>query len=134
MKKKHLFKKRYNKPKIKYPQLIYGNANFFSLKKQRFDFVFLRFVKKKIRRRYCKVKMRFFKPRFWLFLKSNFICSMKSKNARMGAGVGALVRLVMEFTYNFIFIEFKYYSLYFLVQVLKFLEFKCSLQMSLNYG
>lgn len=134
MKRKHLFKKRTNNLQKKNYPLKFGESSLCSAKKQRFDFVFIRNIKKLFRRRYCKVKMRFFRPKFWLTLHVNCICSSKSKNARMGAGVGLLVRLVMQLERGYNLLEFKYYPLYFLEKAKNYFEFKWNLSFFYKYS
>lgn len=57
------------------------------------ELVYIRLFKKLLRRRFIKAKTRFFKPKYWLFFLPNYTLTQKSKNARMGAGVGKFVRL-----------------------------------------
>lgn len=64
IKKNHIFKKRFNitlttSRSINKKKLIY----LISEKKQRFEFVYLRVFKKLLRRKFCKAKMRFNKPK-----------------------------------------------------------------------
>ena len=93
IKKRHIFKAR----SLSEPTVCnYQNRNIihiYSPRKFRLDFVTIRFFKKIFRRRFIKAKLRFFKPKFWIKLLPNYILTQKSKNARMGAGVGKLVRL-----------------------------------------
>lgn len=91
--RKHLFKKRIFTG-IKFERLSDGFFKYiYSVKRFRLEFVYIRFLKKLFRRRFIKAKTRFFKPKYWLLFLPNFILTQKSKNARMGAGVGKFVRL-----------------------------------------
>ena len=93
IKKKHIFKNRHKPmPKIR----LLGSKRsllIYCPKKFRLDFVIIRLFKKLLRRKFIKAKTRFFKPKYWLFIKPNYLLTQKSKNSRMGAGVGKLVRL-----------------------------------------
>lgn len=71
--------------------------------------------------------MLFFKPKIWIFLNINTILTCKSKNARMGAGVGAMVRLTTILHPYTVFFKLNYFSAFSLKLILKFLKFKCSL-------
>jgi hypothetical protein len=93
IKKKHIFKNRVYSG-INILNLLKQNYNYvYSIRRFRLEFVYLRLFKKLFRRRYVKAKMRFFKPKYWVMVLPNFILTQKSKNARMGAGVGKFVRL-----------------------------------------
>lgn len=108
--RKHIFKKRGLHHKYRSYKLRIGTAGLFSLLAQRFELVYLRGFKKIIRRRHMRRKMRFKRRKFWLFLKPNCILSGKSVNARMGAGVGSLVRVATVLKPYKSFIEFRHYS------------------------
>ena len=105
LKKSHLFKKR---NKVSKPVKSFATPpkkyTIVSTKTQKFEFVYIRAFKKYFRRSYCKSKMRFFKPKIWIKIFANLILSKKSKNARMGAGVGQLVRLASQLFTNTILI------------------------------
>jgi len=128
LKRLHLFKQRYASPVICSIKTLNLHTIFISVKKQRFNFVYVRTVRKLLRRKYCKAKMRFFRPRLWIFLNINCILSCKSKNARMGAGVGKLVRLVTILYPQTIFLSINYGVRPYLIQVCNFLSFKCGIE------
>lgn len=110
LERKHIFKNRRiksNKRKFKFK---IGNSAFFSLKIQRFELVYLRGFKKIIRRRCIKIKSLFKRRKIWFFLRPNCILSSKSVNARMGAGVGSLVRICVWLKSYKSFVEFQNYS------------------------
>lgn len=93
IKKKHIFKCR-KKEKIIFCKKTASVFHYiYSPQKLRLDFVTIRLFKKLLRRKFIKAKTRFFKPKFWIFMLPNFILTQKSKNSRMGAGVGKFVRL-----------------------------------------
>ena len=93
IKKKHIFKNR-KKPLPKF--FLFNSKHFlhvYSPQKFKLDFVMMRLFKKVLRRKFIKAKTRFFKPKYWVLMKPNYLLTQKSKNSRMGAGVGKLVRL-----------------------------------------
>lgn len=108
--RKHIFKNRKEKSfKRKFKYKI-GSSGLFSLKIQRFELVYLRGFKKVIKRRFARTRSSFKRRKFWLFLRPNCILSSKSVNARMGAGVGSLVRLCIWLKSYKSFLEFRNYS------------------------
>lgn len=68
--------------------------------------------------------MRFFKPKYWVKLLPNFILTQKSKNARMGAGVGKFVRLTAIVKPQKSIIKTWHYSPLFLKNVLRHFRHK----------
>jgi hypothetical protein len=60
-------------------------------------------------------------------IKPNFLLTMKSKNARMGSGVGSYVRVVTIVKSNKPFILLQKYSLFFIFKVKKYLKLKLNL-------
>lgn len=124
IKKRHIFKNRESEdikvtdPKNRDVILIY------SPKKFRLDFVLIRMFKKLFRRKFIKAKTRFFKAKYWIYLTPNFILTQKSKNARMGAGVGKLVRLTCIVHPKKAFIKTWHYTPNFLRNVVKFFRYK----------
>lgn len=75
-----------------------------------------------------KLKMFQGRRKFWMFLQPNLIFSAKSVNSRMGAGVGKLVRLAIKLKSYKSFIEFKYYSPYWLKKLKTRTRFKNTLK------
>lgn len=131
IKKSHIFKQRKNLnykfsklKKRKYLSII-------SLVKQRFEFVYVRTFKKFLRRSYCKSKMRFFRPKFWLKIFVNSLLTKKSKNARMGAGVGAFHRAIFIANPNTYLIVLKFFFKKQTVKILRFINFKTKLKTKL---
>jgi len=66
-------------------------------------------------------------------IKPNFLLTMKSKNSRMGSGVGAYVRVCSIIKPNTSIVLFKYYSRYFLKQVTIYLKLKLGLNTIIRY-
>lgn len=110
LQRKKIFKKRFFTKKVKPEQLKLGTLGFFSLKQQRFELIYLRFMKKIIKRMHTKRKMHFKRRKYWFFLRPNCFLTGKTTNSRMGAGVGSLVRLAINLESYTSFVEFKYYS------------------------
>lgn len=96
----------------------------YTLRKLRVDFVYIRLFKKLFRRRFIKAKTRFFKPKYWVLFLPNYTLTQKSKNARMGAGVGKFVRLTSIVKPGKSIIKTWYYNFTFLRQVCKYLMYK----------
>ena len=109
-KKKHIFKRRVCRNIKRLYKLNVGNTGLFSLKNQFFELVYWRGFKKIIRRRHLKLKMKFKRKKFWIFLKPNVIFTSKSVNSRMGAGVGKFIRLAIKLKSYRSFVEFRHYS------------------------
>jgi ribosomal protein L16/L10AE len=108
--RKHIFKKRsLNWTKRQFHHKV-GSIGFFSLRVQMFELVYLRRLKKLIRRRHIRAKMKFKRRKFWIFLKPNCLFSGKSVNSRMGAGVGSYIRVATRLKAYKSFLEFKHYS------------------------
>lgn len=91
--KKHIFKRRVHTTLHFYLNNQSRKQYIYTPKQIRFEFVYFRLFKKLLRRKFIKAKVRFFKPKFWFFLLPNYLLTQKSKNSRMGAGVGKFVRL-----------------------------------------
>lgn len=124
IKKRHIFKDRtYLSPQISTLE-AQKVLHIYSVKKFRLDFVVIRLFKKLFRRKFIKAKTRFFKPKFWIKLLPNYILTQKSKNARMGAGVGKLVRLTSIVSPKKSVIKTWKYSYSFLRKVLKYFCYK----------
>lgn len=124
IKKKHIFKQR-TCPKFVIINGTFGKfLSLYTIRKFRLEFVYIRLFKKLLRRRFIKAKTRFFKPKYWLLFLPNFILTQKSKNARMGAGVGKFVRLVSLVNPGKTIIKTWYYNFNFLKEVTKYLTYK----------
>ena len=124
IKKKHLFKQR-GFSKIYIISKVNAIYNYiYSTKRFRIDFVYIRLFKKIFRRRFIKAKTRFFKPKYWIMFLPNFILTQKSKNARMGAGVGKFVRLASIINPGKSIIKTWYYDHYYLRCIINYLKYK----------
>ncbi len=127
IKKNHIFKNRkVTKIKINIKNYKYL-PGLYACSKLKFELIYLRVIKKIFRRKYTKHLMRFFKPKFWIFIKPNFLLTMKSKNSRMGAGVGMFIRLTAFVYPNKPIVQTWHYSSFFISQVSNFLSTKFKL-------
>ena len=124
IKKKHIFKNR-RVLSFKFKTKSKSTFRFiYSVKKTRLEFVYVRLFKKLFRRKFIKAKTRFFKPKFWILLLPNYILTQKSKNARMGAGVGKFVRLVNIVFPGKTIIKTWYYTYNYLRAITNYMLFK----------
>ena len=121
----HLFKNKQTRNYLPIPK--YGTIFFYALKILQFEFVYIRVLKKLLRRKYFKAPLRFFRPKFWFLLKANSVISQKSKNARMGAGVGLKLRIVRLIWANSLVCEFWGFHYLTLLKIQHYLFLKCRL-------
>lgn len=105
-----------------------GQSGLISLKKQRFELIYLRFFKKILRRKHIRRGSFFRKRKFWFFLRPNCILTGKSTNSRMGAGVGAFIRIAINLYPYQSFIEFKYYTTSCLKHIYNILRYRCPIK------
>jgi hypothetical protein len=125
IKKKHIFKKRYHMP-YKY---ILNNTitnGIYSRNRTKFELINLK-VFKKIFSFKKKKKNLYKKKKYWMMIKPNFLLTMKSKNSRMGSGVGVYVRVVSLIKPNKPLILLKKYSIFFVRLVIKYLKLKLNI-------
>ena len=128
IKKKHIFKRRV---KTKYNIATTSIKNFYQVYTPtniRIEFVYIKVFKKLLRRKFIKAKTKFFKPKYWIYLMPNYILTQKSKNSRMGAGVGKFLRLVNLKYSSKTIIKTWLYTYTFLINFLKYLNFKLSIK------
>lgn len=124
IKKKHIFK---NRKQTNYTFTEYNYSlihHIYTVKRCRLDLVSIRLFKKLLRRKFIKAKTRFFKPKYWLLLLPNYLLTQKSKNSRMGAGVGKLIRLTCMLNSGKSFIKTWYYTQVYLKFILKYMHYK----------
>jgi len=99
-------KKRFNDG-TKRIKLSFGYIGICTFKSCRFEYAYLNLI-----RRYLKavLKMKYARTnlmRVWVFLRFNYPIRRKSKNARMGKGVGAFLRWAVRIKRGYALIEFK---------------------------
>jgi ribosomal protein L16/L10AE len=109
-KKKHIYKKRNYKDKKKLNRINYGTIGYYTLSRVRYELVYLRVLKRILKQKHIRRKVNFRKKKFWFYLKPNYILTAKSTNARMGAGVGALVRVTIRLSSYKFFLSLNGYS------------------------
>lgn len=126
IKKNHIFKRR---KKNVFLHTTYGNfsTGIYSLNQIRFEFIYLKIFKKIFRKKSFKKKKKYNYSKFWVMIKPNFILSMKSKNSRMGSGVGLYVRVCSIVKSGKPLILLKNYSTKFVAKAKKFLKLKLNL-------
>lgn len=68
--------------------------------------------------------MRFIITKYWVIVRPNFILTMKSKNSRMGSGVGNYIRICSIIKPNTTIIMTKNYSINILKKIIKYVKKK----------
>lgn len=132
IKKNHIFKRRKKKIINSYHKKNL-NSGIYTLNLFRFEFIYLKVFKKIFRKKYLKKKPLYNISKFWLMIKPNFLLTMKSKNSRMGSGVGFYVRVCSIIKPNTPIVLFKHYSKYFLKQVIIYLKLKLGINTIIRY-
>lgn len=130
--KNHIFKRRKIK-KINYKNVCRKYINVFNINQIRFELINLKIFKKLFRKRYFKKKMRFILTKYWVIIRPNFILSMKSKNCRMGSGVGNYVRVCSIIKPNTTIIMTKNFSVEILKKIIKYSKMKMNINLYLSY-
>lgn len=123
-KKKHMFKKRNYRGVKTLKTLTIGNVGLYTISRVRYELVYLRVLKRCIRQKFIRRKIRFFKCKFWFFLKPNYILTAKPTNSRMGAGVGSLVRVTIRLNSYSNFTCLRGYSVYWALSLYRKLRYK----------
>ncbi len=134
--KNHIFKRRKKRVFIYEHGFILPHG-IYSLSQFRFEFIYLKVFKKIFRKKYVKKEKKRKtlkrKKRYWLMVKPNFLLTMKSKNSRMGSGVGLYVRVVSIVKPNKPLILLKRYSLFFVRNVVKYLKLKMNINSYISH-
>lgn len=126
IKKNHIFKRRKKKTPNYEHDLNLSNG-IYNLTQIRFEFIYLKIFKKIFRKKYMKKKCIQKNTNFWMMIKPNFILSMKSKNSRMGSGVGIYVRICSIIKPQKPLILLKNYSKKFVIKVINYLKKKINI-------
>lgn len=105
-------------------KLRLGTQGLFTLSPTQFELVYMRKLKKIIRRRYTKAAINFRRRKFWIFISPNRILSGKSTNSRMGAGVGGFIRINADIKSRVSFAEFQNYNRRWPTQVYKATKYR----------
>lgn len=124
IKKKHVFKRRSIKS-VKFSNYSsYLQKGLFTLIQTRFEFVHLRVIKKLFRKKYYKRDKFVNRVKFWVIIRPNFLLTMKSKNSRMGSGIGSYVRVCFRLKPNKPIVFFRNYSYKFILNIIKYFKLK----------
>ena len=85
----------------------FGDISIYTYKNCRFEYAYFnvirRFLKTFLRIKYSKYQISW----IWIFLKGNFPIRKKSKNSRMGKGIGSFIRWGIRIPRGYNIIEFK---------------------------
>jgi ribosomal protein L16/L10AE len=125
------FKKRTNNGYM-FRYLRYGNTGVFFSKNNRIENIYLFDLKKKFKFFLVKQKKGFNK-RLWIFIQRNYPISKKSKNSRMGKGVGKFLRLCTRVKKNSTFLEFLNINPVILKKVLHYFSKKTNIHFNFIY-
>lgn len=126
IKKKHIFKNRH-KPTTSCNFRKYHNHAIYATNAFRFEFVYLKTMKKLFRKKYIKRKALYLHTKYWIMIKPNFLLTAKSKNSRMGSGVGLYVRVCSRIHKNRVLMLFRFYPKAFMLGCIKYLKKKLNL-------
>lgn len=126
-KKKHLFKNRSNNLFLNREKYLkVGTSGLQTINNARYELVYLRVLKKKLKQKHIRGKIKFFKAKFWFFIKVNYILSSKATNARMGSGTGNIVRITANLKPRTVFTETRGYTPSWLKKLYNKLRYKYS--------
>jgi len=133
IKKNHVFKNRkknkLNFTKIHLLNYWYTHSSILFLNKTRFELIYLKIFKKIFKKKSFKKDKIYSTHKLWLTIRPNFLLTMKSKNARMGSGVGSYVRVCYNILANKPFVFFKFYSLQLIREIVKYFKLKSNLNL-----
>jgi ribosomal protein L16/L10AE len=119
--------------KMSYNSVYRKYINIFNINQIRFELINLKIFKKLFRKRYIKKKMRFIITKYWVIVRPNFILTMKSKNSRMGSGVGNYIRICSIIKPNTTIIMTKNYSINILKKIIKYVKKKMNVNLNISY-
>lgn len=118
--------KNRNKIKYKKNRLVYGNIGFFFCKYFRFEFFNFLFFKSFLKLIFLSKYISFEKKRYWFYVNANLPCRKKSKNSRMGKGIGSFFSWSNSIPMNFIFFEILFFHNFKVFQFCKMCKLKIS--------
>ena len=119
--------------KMSYNSVYRKYINIFNINQIIFYLINLKILKKLFRKRYIKKKMRFIITKYWVIVRPNFILTMKSKNSRMGSGVGNYIRICSIIKPNTTIIMTKNYSINILKKIIKYVKKKMNVNLNISY-
>ena len=88
------------------------------------ELVYFRAFRLLLKGRYLRARTRYIRPTYRVFLQPNFLLTTKSKNSRMGSGVGVFLRLVIKLSAGQVFLEFRGHSRLWVSRIYNFIKFK----------
>ncbi len=132
IKKNHIFKRR---KFYFYKYLMNKNKKTgIYLKHQlRFELINLKIFKKLLRKKYYKKGLNLKKTKYWLMIRPNFLLTMKSKNSRMGSGVGLYIRVSSIIKADTPIFLIKNYSENIIRKLIKYVKLKMNINLYLKY-
>lgn len=119
--------------KTKYPRLRFGNIGIVTAQPLRFEFIYLFFLRKFLKKTIKKKKNFFSERKIWFFIRPNQVLTKKGKNSRMGKGKGAFVRWCSLLPKGFIFLEFNNIATIKIIKYTKKLENKFKIKLSVIF-
>lgn len=128
----HIFKRRkfYH---YKFEITKTKRAGIYLKHQMRFELINLKIFKKILRKKYYKKNLNFKFTKYWLMIRPNFLLTMKSKNSRMGSGVGSYVRVSSVIKADTPIILVKNYSYYYIKKLIKYTKMKMNVNLYLQH-
>lgn len=110
-------KKRYIYKRRATILLSNGSASFYFFHTIKFECVYLKFLRRRIKLLIKKIKKKYLSRKIWINLKANYPLSKKSKNSRMGKGKGSFLRWVIIIKPMLSFLEFFGFNAFYLISL-----------------
>lgn len=128
------FKRRGCRPVVSFV-FRYGNHAILPRLQTRVEGIYLRVVKRTLRRKkkYFKKNIALYTFSYWVRYSRNIFLSKKSKNSRMGSGKGATLRKAFILYPNRSFLEFKRYNYFYVSALAKVLMLKLPFRLYSEY-
>jgi ribosomal protein L16/L10AE len=101
------YKKRTARTFHRLPRLSLGDCGFFYYHEFRFELIYLKMIRRRIKRLVRNAKRDSVFRQVWLNLRANYPLVKKPKNARMGKGKGNFFRWAVRLAPSRIVIEFR---------------------------
>ena len=132
IKKNHIFKRR---KFYQYKTAMNKNkrVGIYLEHQMRFELINLKIFKKLLRKKYYKKNTLFKRLKYWLMIRPNFLLSIKSKNSRMGSGVGNYVRVASIIKADTPIFILKNYSENIIKKLIKYIKMKMNINLYLRY-
>jgi len=132
VKKNHIFKRR----KFYFYKFLMNKnkkAGIYLQHQLRFELINLKIFKKLLRKKYYKKGLNLKRTKYWLMIRPNFLLTMKSKNSRMGSGVGLYVRVSSIIKPDTPIFLIKNYSEFIVRKLIKYAKLKMNINLYLKY-